>query len=660
MKTPILILLASIATAFAQVDNTPKPAADPFAAKSNATVAEDLLDARITAKKTQFATNQASIEKLKAELFAAEAANPSNPTKSEALNKELGSLIKSTASLEDELRELDNERTALRNKALEYAKKGVPAPVVPIAKPAADPNASATPKPQPPATPRCDVDLKKTAQMKDVISNVLMRAEHKPEPEVQAFLKDAVKRSATGDDLLKAAAEHFKIDQKRLAELVEQWRHVNCKHAAIPSAAADPFIKAGAGTPTLSGENTFTRPAANTDEPRPTNYQVLFETFDFSREDFLALLDEKGDDDARYRRVGEWMTSGRAKLATFSAITARSGQRVTLESSDDVRYPTRFEPTPSDDGATFPTQYETRNVGDSLELELSVEPDGQTASVSLAPKSTTLLNFADQFASPGQPSSAVSQPQFSTRVFVTNVTTTMSRPRLVGTLTGTSDDAAPASQIRVAFLTTRRNAIPAPQPADIVKDATQSRNEYTFFSLERPAARDLFLNNPEPQACYDGLRSLVAEKKARLEHVSINTTRFGQQTRSDESRGVALASDWNHPKLNGPATAANFEIKSAGFSCQMEPQMAADGATIDINYSLEFVRSLGALQVTGIAKTYPPQPLIETRKLNANVTTTAGKQQFIGTFNLPNESGVNGRKDDGRVCFGFVRPVLVK
>ena len=74
MKTPMLILLASIATAFAQVDNTPKPAADPFAAKSNATVAEDLLDARITAKKTQFATNQASIEKLKAELFAAEAA----------------------------------------------------------------------------------------------------------------------------------------------------------------------------------------------------------------------------------------------------------------------------------------------------------------------------------------------------------------------------------------------------------------------------------------------------------------------------------------------------------------------------------------------------------------------------------------------------------
>jgi hypothetical protein len=73
--------------------------------------------------------------------------------------------------------------------------------------------------------------------MKDKISNVLIRSEHKPESEVAAFLKDAERRYATGDDLLKAAAEHFKIDQKRLAALVEHWRHINCKHAAIPGYA---------------------------------------------------------------------------------------------------------------------------------------------------------------------------------------------------------------------------------------------------------------------------------------------------------------------------------------------------------------------------------------------------------------------------------------
>jgi hypothetical protein len=90
---------------------------------------------------------------------------------------------------------------------------------------------------QPPATPQCEVNVRNAGQMKDVISNVLIRAEHKPESEVAAFLKDAERRYAMGDDLLKAAAEHFKIDQKRLASLVDGWRHINCKHATIPGYA---------------------------------------------------------------------------------------------------------------------------------------------------------------------------------------------------------------------------------------------------------------------------------------------------------------------------------------------------------------------------------------------------------------------------------------
>lgn len=76
--------------------------------------------------------------------------------------------------------------------------------------------------------------------MRCIISDVLTRAEekhvlaHKPRSDVNEFLNDAAKRSATGDDLLKVAADHYKMDQKKLTELVEHWRHINCKHAAIP------------------------------------------------------------------------------------------------------------------------------------------------------------------------------------------------------------------------------------------------------------------------------------------------------------------------------------------------------------------------------------------------------------------------------------------
>jgi hypothetical protein len=99
------------------------------------------------------------------------------------------------------------------------------------------PQVVAEPKPQPPANPRCEADLSNAGWLKDILSNVLIRAEHKPESEVKAFLKDAETRYATGDDLLKAAAEHFKIDQKRLAALVEHWRHIHCRHATIPGSA---------------------------------------------------------------------------------------------------------------------------------------------------------------------------------------------------------------------------------------------------------------------------------------------------------------------------------------------------------------------------------------------------------------------------------------
>lgn len=114
------------------------------------------------------------------------------------------------------------------------------------------PNTVAEPKPEPLATLQCKVDLQNAGKMKDVISNVLLRVEHKPESEVKAFLKDAHRDFATGDDLLKAAAEHFKIDQKRLALLVEYWRHINCKHAAIPGYAAPDAQREATTDETLS------------------------------------------------------------------------------------------------------------------------------------------------------------------------------------------------------------------------------------------------------------------------------------------------------------------------------------------------------------------------------------------------------------------------
>jgi len=122
-----------------------------------------------------------------------------------------------------------------------------PQPAPPAASVA--PPAGVEPKPQLPAMPTCNIDFATPKGIRDTISNVLLRAEGRPESEVKAFLRlDAVKRFATGDELRDAAADHFNIDRKRFETLVEYWRHINCKHAAVPGyAVPDAVLEVAAG-----------------------------------------------------------------------------------------------------------------------------------------------------------------------------------------------------------------------------------------------------------------------------------------------------------------------------------------------------------------------------------------------------------------------------
>jgi hypothetical protein len=80
------------------------------------------------------------------------------------------------------------------------------------------------------AESRCTVDLNLPGKMRDIVSNALLRGMRRPETDVRAFLTNAETKYATGQDLLRAAASHFKIDVATLAAEVERFRHCNCTH----------------------------------------------------------------------------------------------------------------------------------------------------------------------------------------------------------------------------------------------------------------------------------------------------------------------------------------------------------------------------------------------------------------------------------------------
>lgn len=83
------------------------------------------------------------------------------------------------------------------------------------------------------AAPKCDMDLTLPGVMSDIVSNVLLRSMNLAEADVRAFLKDAKKQHNTGEELMRATAQHFQIDQAKFAAEVERYRHVNCRHEPV-------------------------------------------------------------------------------------------------------------------------------------------------------------------------------------------------------------------------------------------------------------------------------------------------------------------------------------------------------------------------------------------------------------------------------------------
>jgi hypothetical protein len=62
--------------------------------------------------------------------------------------------------------------------------------------------------------------------------------------------------------------------------------------------------------------------------------------------------------------------------------------------------------------------FQTRNVGDTLEIEPVIGPDGRTCDLSLVPQRVSLAGFRELAAAPGD--SAVAQPRFTSQRLTTN------------------------------------------------------------------------------------------------------------------------------------------------------------------------------------------------------------------------------------------------
>ncbi len=133
-------------------------------------------------------------------------------------------------------------------------------------------------------------------------------------------------------------------------------------------------------------------------------------------------------------------------------VTTLSGQRAVIQIVREFRYPTAFEAQSGKNAPPTPKDFETRNVGITLEVEPTVMPDGQIV-CSLTPEIVEFVGFINYGANrPARPSlegdameavlapvsesgQAINQPVFETRRIQTSVALRSGQTVVFGGLT---------------------------------------------------------------------------------------------------------------------------------------------------------------------------------------------------------------------------------
>jgi hypothetical protein len=165
--------------------------------------------------------------------------------------------------------------------------------------------------------------------------------------------------------------------------------------------------------------------------------------------ELLPALRSPSTIDAACDKLLEAVKSGKAILTGYPVVFSDQGQRAVGESIVEKRYPVEFEPpqvpqtfgnstptkttrtappAPKDGNSTalpslpFPTSFETRNVGVTLEAESIVSADGKHITINAVPQRVEFLGF-DNFGAerigkipipvPDQPRFGVDQPRFA-------------------------------------------------------------------------------------------------------------------------------------------------------------------------------------------------------------------------------------------------------
>ncbi len=143
----------------------------------------------------------------------------------------------------------------------------------------------------------------------------------------------------------------------------------------------------------------------------PVHIRVIVEYIVAPHEMVTEMMRSADSGPKLHARMRALVKEKKARIMETSIVTARSGQKATVESIMEYIYPTEYEPPSfphsipqqTDSVTPFPyvprlrpgcpTAFETRNVGVTLEIEPTVGPNNKIVDLRFAPELVDLLRL---------------------------------------------------------------------------------------------------------------------------------------------------------------------------------------------------------------------------------------------------------------------------
>ena len=196
---------------------------------------------------------------------------------------------------------------------------------------------------------------------------------------------------------------------------------------------------------------TAEMPAA--EEVVPTNISLCYEAFFLPLAMAAELQREQLADPALYAKMIAGLGDESIRQEIMQVIRVRSGQKATTESISEHIYATEYQSgqisnsgadTPEEPKAdakpgtemagvarlpALPTTFETKKVGNTLEVEPILSENVKFVSLGVLPEQVALVGHTTQ----GQEFSTVEMPEFEKNSMYTFVTISINQPFLLGT-----------------------------------------------------------------------------------------------------------------------------------------------------------------------------------------------------------------------------------